>query len=106
MSTMVCTSLAWASTLAAASRFMSAGAVAKAGVSLEAQSKRLAVRRRTEATIKLSPKKCGRLRIERSRPAAHQPPPPELVSPEDLGGVIFRMGPVGGLGNLMPNWSR
>src|SRR5882762_3886937 len=102
---MVCTSLAWASTLAAASCFMAAGAAAKAGVSMEAQSKRLAVRRRTEAIIELSPKKYGRLRSGRSRPAVCQPPP-ELVSPEDLGGVILRMGPLGGLGNLIPNWSR
>src|SRR5436190_1281016 len=52
---MVCTSLAWLSTLAAASCFIAAGAAAKAGVSMEAQSRRLAVRRRTEWLITVIP---------------------------------------------------
>src|SRR5882724_7400602 len=66
---MVCTNLAWASTLAAASRFMSAGAAANAGVSMEAQSKRLAARRRAEAIIEFSPKNRCRLRSKRRRRA-------------------------------------
>ena len=45
------------------------------------------------------------LHIRETKLADHQPPP--VVSlPGVLGGVILRIGAVGGLGNLMPNWSR